>query len=372
MKKYSTVLIGIIVLGLGFLFFFLLNKNNETASKELVQRDIKQIVETKKITLKNIPYTVEATGTLTAKQQIELYSEVQGVLHNSRKSFKVGTTFKKGETILSINSEEHLAQVQSNRSNLINQIAAMMPDMEIDYPNDYQKWQNYLQNFDVKSRLKPLPEATSEQEKLFVTGKNVYQTYYTVKNLEARLSKYYISAPFNGEITETLVNAGALVRSGQKLGEFIDGSVFELELKVPATEKEYFTQGSIVELSTINNQQSYTAKISRLSSKIDRETQTILVIIELSGTDFQDGQYLKANIKGSLIKDAVEIPSKLLKNNNQVFIVEDDKLVLQTIHIVDYNDDTLLVKGLTNNMVLVTEVTNLNPGTTVETKTIGK
>ena len=56
--------------------------------------------------------------------------------------------------------------------------------------------------------------------------------YYSIKNIEKRLSKYNITAPFNGVLTEALVTKGTLIRPGQKLGEFIDTSVFEIELAI--------------------------------------------------------------------------------------------------------------------------------------------
>ena len=41
-----------------------------------------------------------------------------------------------------------------------------------------------------------------------------------------------ISAPFSGILTEALVTEGTLIRNGQKLGEFIDPSDYEMEVNI--------------------------------------------------------------------------------------------------------------------------------------------
>ena len=58
------------------------------------------------------------------------------------------------------------------------------------------------------------------KENYFISGRGIVSSFYNVKNLEQRLSKYNISAPFNGILVEALVTEGTLIRNGQKLGEF--------------------------------------------------------------------------------------------------------------------------------------------------------
>ena len=55
---------------------------------------------------KSIPIVITTNGNLVAKNKIELYSEVQGILETSSKEFKQGTFYSKGETIIKINSDE--------------------------------------------------------------------------------------------------------------------------------------------------------------------------------------------------------------------------------------------------------------------------
>ena len=179
-----------------------------------------------------VPIVVPANGNLTAKRRVELYAEVQGVFSRGNKLFRAGTRYSKGETIIRIDASEYAASVQSAKSNLYNELTSIMPDLRLDYPDIYPKWQTYLSNFDLTKSTPELPEMTEEKERFFISGRGILSNYYNVKNLEQRLSKYRIIAPFDGVLTEALVTEGTLVRSGQKLGEFINTEVYELEVSV--------------------------------------------------------------------------------------------------------------------------------------------
>ena len=145
-----------------------------------------------------VPIEISANGNLVAQRRLEIFSEVQGVLQKGSKLFKPGQEYRKGQTLLSLNSSEYYATVQSQKSALYDQITSIMPDLRLDYPEAYPKWQAYLNNFDVSKATPPLPEVTSEKEGYFISGRNIQTAYYNVKNLEQRLSKYNIIAPFSG------------------------------------------------------------------------------------------------------------------------------------------------------------------------------
>ena len=112
---------------------------------------------------------------------------------------------------------EYEASVQSSKSNLYNLITAAMPDLRLDYPEVYPKWQAYLKDFDITKRTPLLPEMTSEKERYFINGRNIVTTFYNVRNLEQRLLKFVLIAPFSGVLTQALVTEGSLVSPGSEI-----------------------------------------------------------------------------------------------------------------------------------------------------------
>lgn len=300
-----------------------------------------------------VPIVVPANGNLIAKKRVELYSEVQGVFRPGSKLFRTGQEYSAGQTLIRIDANEYYASVQSAKSNLYNLLTSIMPDLRLDYPEIYPKWQAYLNGFDLDKTTPPLPELTSEKEKFFITGRQIVTNYYNVKNLEQRLSKYTITAPFNGILTEALVTEGSLVRSGQKLGEFINTDVYELEVSISKTYGDFLSVGKKVELYNLNGTKKYMGEVTRVNGRVDQNSQTITVFIEVTGDDLKEGQYLEAELQAKEESDAIEINRSLLLDDDQIFVVKDSILDLLYVEPIYFTDKTVVLKNIPNGEVIV-------------------
>ena len=299
------------------------------------------------------PITVSTNGRLTAQNRIELFSEVQGIFEYSSNLFKPGIKYNKGSVLLRINSDEHRANLRAQKSNLYNQIVATLPDLRFDFANAYNKWEQYITNFDANAPLQELPKTDTEKEQLFIAGKGINSTWFSVKNLEERLSKYTIYAPFAGVLTQAAVNKGALIRSGQKIGEFIDPSVYELEVAVNASYSDILKVGNTVALHNIDKTQTWNGKIVRINSLINPNTQTIQAFIQVRGKDLREGLYLEADLAAKSEVNTIEIPRDLLTTDNKVFIVQDTLLKTMTVTPVHYKEQTVIIRGLTDGTQLL-------------------
>ncbi|WP_373055700.1 efflux RND transporter periplasmic adaptor subunit [Zunongwangia sp. H14] len=297
---------------------------------------------------RKVPIVIPANGNVTALRRLELYSEVQGIFLNSSKEFRPGQKYKKGQVLLNINADEYKASVQSAKSELYNSITSIMPDLRMDYPEVFEKWQNYLNNFDILKTVPPLPEIDSDKEKYFITGRGIISSYYAVKNLEERLRKYTLVAPFNGVLTEALVNRGTLIRQGQKLGEFIDPSVYELEVAIAKKFSDLLQQGEKVALSNLDGTKGFEGTVSRINSRIDQETQTIQVFIRVDDEEISEGMYLEARLAAKDEENAIEVPRELLVDRSKLFVVKDSVLDLVDVNPVYFTSNTVVVKGLQN------------------------
>jgi len=353
MNKRKTIIVAstILLLGTSFLLFKFLSN-----SKKQDPKKIENVIKTayvESVNNKTIPIIISANGTLVAKNKVELFSEVQGVLQATGKEFKPGTSFNKGQTILRINSDEHFANLQSQKSNLQNLIASIMPDIRLDYPESFDKWNNYLIKFDVNKTTQPLPEITSNQEKYFVTGKKIFTTFYSVKNLEARLYKFNIRAPFSGIVTEANVRQGALVRSGQKMGEFISTNEYELEVAINVAYADILKKGKIVTLQNLEKSSTWQGTVSRINGRVDQNTQTITIFINVKGQGLHEGMYLEANVTAKDEKGVIEISRKLLIDMKSVFVIENNILKLKDITPVYFDEKKVIIKGLNNGVLLL-------------------
>ena len=344
LRKVIVSLIGLAIMALGFFGM------QKMASKEKKERPKEEktipTVFTKVVKNSDNAITITASGNLAARDRIEIFSEVQGLFENSAHQFKPGVYYKSGELLLSLNSDEARANLRSQKSNLYNQLVSILPELKFDYPEAFQKWQDYANSFDVERSLTPLPKTSSEREKLFIVGKNISSSWYNVKNGEERLRKYNLYAPFDGILIEANVDKGALVRPGFKIGEFINPYNYELEVAVSSSFAEYLKVGNTVELTNVEKTKSWSGKVSRVNSLIDPNTQTIQAFIRASGKGLREGMYLEANLSAKNESNTFEVSRKNLVDNSKIFVYEDSKLLLKEVTPVHFTDKTAIVKGL--------------------------
>ena len=354
MRKVILAILGLLLIaGAIVLGNYFIDKNQ--APRPTFKKSIK-IVFVKEVKNNEVPIILTANGNLQAKNKIDVFSEVQGVLNASDKAFKPGTKYNKGEILLSINSDEFRASLKSQKSNLFNLITSILPDIRLDYLSEFKKWETYLQSFDINKTIAKLPEFATDKEKYFISGRGILTAYYNVKNLEVRLYKHEIRAPFTGILTEALVTPGTLVRSGQKLGEFIDTDIYEMEVSVSAEFADLLKVGNTVKLNNLNKSKNYEGKVIRVNGRIDKVSQTITAYVDVTHSDLKEGMFLEANLEAKSEINAIEIPRKLLVDNSAVYTVRNDSvLMLSTIDPVYFGAEKVIIKGLENGDKILTQ-----------------
>ncbi len=318
-------------------------------SKKTIRPVAKKVIKTVFVdTVKNgtVRIVIPANGNLTAKRRIELFSEVQGIFRSGSKLFRAGQAYNSGQTLIRIDASEFYASVQSAKSNFYNSITAIMPDLKLDFPDIFDKWQDYIKGFDLNKTTPKLPEITTDKERYFITGRGIITEYYNIKNLEQRLGKYSIRAPFRGILTEALVTEGSLVRNGQKLGEYIDNSVYEMEVALSKTYASLLKVGESVTLNNLDKTETYTGKITRVNGSIDATTQTVSAFIEVKNDNLKEGMYLEAQLDAKEEQNAIEINRSLLLDNDEVFVVRDSVLDIIPVKPVYLGETKVVVKDI--------------------------
>jgi RND family efflux transporter MFP subunit len=171
--------------------------------------------------------------------------------------------------------------------------------------------------------------------------------------MEQRLAKYSIRAPFSGVVTEALVTEGSLVRAGQKLGEFIDTGVYELEVAISKTYSDLLQVGEEVQLLNLDGSKTYEGKVTRINARVDQTTQTITAFIEVSDPNLKEGMYLEASLNARQEADAIEIDRGLLLENDRIFVVRDSILDLIDVTPVYFTDRSVVLKDVPDGATIV-------------------
>ena len=299
---------------------------------------------------------IERNGKLKSSNRISIVSEVQGTKKKNRnKSFKEGVSFKKDEILIEINSAEFNSTVKQSRSELKNLIASVLPDIKIDYAENFNEWKSYFDNLSVENPISKLPNSSSEKENLFLVGRGIESAYYKAKNLEERLSKYKIKAPFDGILVKGNISEGAYIVPNQMLGEFIDPYNFEVGVSIPVNHIEKIKLNQGVSIISNDNKNTITGKIKRINRKVDEMTQTIKIFIEFNNKNLFEGKFVEVKIPLGIIPNSQIISRSLLINDSYVFIAnEDNKISKINVTPLFYNKENVIVSGLNDGARLIT------------------
>ncbi len=364
LRKIIITLLGVgLIAGAGLLAKSMAEKKKTPPRKEekVIRGVFADTVQNSKT-----PISVSTNGTIEAFKRLALFSEVTGIFESTGRGFNAGEYYKEGDVLLQVNSDEHRANIRSQKSGLYNQVVMMLPDLRIDYPASFPNWEKYVKDFDMNRPVMDFPTPVSDQEKLFIAGRNLLTTYYNIKNLEERLSKFTIYAPFNGMLTAVNTDPGSLISPGQNLGTFISPSVYEMEVAVSTQYMNLMQVGKKVKLHNSEGDKSWTGSVVRVNGAMNPGSQTIQVFIQVRGKGLVEGMYLEADIAAKDEKDTYEIDRKLVVNDNQIYAIRNSKIELIRIDPIFFNEKNAIVKGLANGeVILAKSVPGAFPGMSV-------
>ena len=352
-RTILSIVIGAAVLATGWFGLQYMSGLKKDPPKKEIPKRIKT-VEATAVSNSQVTTNLAVQGRLEAYNKIELFSEVGGAI-TTPKPFKKGTYFKKGDVVLRVDDTEPRLNIQAQKATLLNGIAAMMPDLKIDYPESFPAWEAYLSSSNVDDPIKALPTPVNQREKLFVAGRNLQSQFYNIKSQEERLSKYTLYAPFSGVLTTASINNGAVIRPGQMLGELMATGYYEMLATVPLSQLEFLKPGGTVKLYSEDIDGEWAGKVKRISDQIDPQTQTVGVYVGVTGRDLREGMYLRGEAAAKALNNVVEIDRDLLIDEREVYAVKHDTLlVLLPVTVQKFNRETVIVSGLPDGTQLLT------------------
>jgi multidrug efflux pump subunit AcrA (membrane-fusion protein) len=353
--------VGIVILG--FLIMFVLGSTEKESNKREVEPEVR-LVETQSVNFEDLVLEIEGNGVVESKKTLNVVSEATGPVVYAKNDLKDGTYVYAGEKILEVDSREVENTLFTLRSEFINSLALVLPDIKVEDQEAYNKWYGYFQSLDIHEAMPELPNLSGSQEKVKLSTRNVFSKYYAVKNQEILLTKYNITAPFNGYIKSNGIVEGSFVSKGSPL--FTLSDAVDVEIAVPLL---------VDEINLINFSSPPTArvfpdkhkgeiivgKIYRKETLLNRDSQTMNVYISFKNRKlnsyFLPGNYVKVKIEGMELKNVAKIPRYVLDNENFVYTMEDGKLVRRKVEVIAIqNNDAIIQKVNQEEMKIITTI----------------
>jgi multidrug efflux pump subunit AcrA (membrane-fusion protein) len=356
MKKSQLILIAVFLVFTGSVYF-VLSRNQKPESKEIKESNSTIYLPVQEVINIVRPVEITSYGQISPNSEIIVSFEVQGRLIQGSNRLKEGTKFKAGEILYKVDNEEAYYSMNARKSSLATLVLNAMPDIELEYPNEKQKWIRFMNDLHPAQILPELPKMASDRERMFITGRNILAEYYNLKSTEARLAKYMYVAPFSGTVVSLMAEPGSIVGPGVQVAKIAKTGDHEVKVPIDIEDLELFKAQPSAEFYTTRNELIGTGKILRISDVINQSTQSIDVyfsIKALAGQTIYNGTYVNVSVNEKVEKETMIIP-RIAVRDNKVAILEGDKLLEKEVLIVGQKPDSVFVTGLRNGQSVVLE-----------------
>ena len=368
-RTIITIIAVAVLLGIGFAAMNYMIANRKTPEARPAEES-KLFVRAKPVAYSVNDAVIAATGRLTSQHDIDLSAEVQGQILPGSVSLKEGTKFRKGDLLIRIFEDEAKNNLKAGKSRFLNAIAGILPDIRIDFPDSFDKWNGFFNAIDINNDLPDLPQMDSDKEKIFLASRNILNDYYSIQSAEVRLEKYRLYAPFNGSFTQVFMEVGSVANPGSRIATMIRTDKLELAVPVEVDDIYWVSIGDKVIITTEGGSRQWSGSVVRKSDFVDPATQSITVYVSVQSDDMNplfQGQYLKATFASKGIENSMEIPRNAVFSKNQVYLIEEGRLKKSEVTILKHNQNTILINGAPEGAFIVVEpLVNAREGTLAE------
>ncbi|MBC6399874.1 MAG: HlyD family efflux transporter periplasmic adaptor subunit [Ekhidna sp.] len=345
---------GIIAMAFVLAGFFASQKEAPEINKPPI---VKKTVLTRPIVYDKLNTEIVTYGRVETAQALDLLSEVSGRMFHGNIELKEGQSFKKGTLLFYIDDEEVKLNLKAQKSNFLRDLAGILPDLKVDFTENFVPWQEYFNALDIEKTFEELPKTKSDKEKIFLATQGIYSAYYSIKSAEVNSEKYRYYAPFNGSLIQVNLQSGSFVNEGSNIGKIIRKGVHELKVAVETKDIPWIIPHSEVEIYSEETRQSWIGNVARISDYVNQNTQSVDVFIAIrpNGKRIYDGQFFQASIPLETITNGMIMPRSAIYNGDEVFIVQDSLLKVKRVKVLRLTDENAIFNGLEEGSDLVVE-----------------
>lgn len=377
MKKRIKILVVLIVLAAIVLFAFL-----------LISRKKHKLASAPKYGLAPISVRVAdaKVGNLSTKiDYLAVVEPVETANVSSRLTATIdelfcdeGDTVKAGDTLIKLDGREIKSDIAQAQSELqANKATVTSLEKSVAYWNrEAQRDKTLADKGDIAGAA---AEATTDKAsefkgKLDAAKHKSAALEHLIDSLETKLSYCTIKSPYDGLVTQRLVDPGDLASPGKTLVVVENRSQLKLAFDVPQQDLSKVKEGLNVEFSVDGDGRQ--AALSHLFPSLNRarmlRAEVFLSDKQIAGLSC--GQYIPVSVVLNVLKDVVLVPaSSLIENPNHsqyVFIVKDGQLSHHKVKVLASTEDRVAVEGIDPNEQVVINTflgwTTLSAGKMVE------
>ncbi len=306
-------------------------------------------VEVRVVTPRRLVESFATVGTLQADEQIEITSEISGIL--AEILFDEGSRVRRGQVLARIADAEYVAERDRARHRV--ELARLREARQQDL----------------------LDQGLTSQEDYDLTLSQLNVLEAELRLAEVELAKTELEAPFDGVVGLRAVSRGAALTPQTRIATLQRLDPIKVEFTVPEIYAGRVRAGETVRFRVKSSDREHQAAIYALEPTVDRETRSLRARArsanpggELLPGVFADVELPVREIEGALTVPALAVIPEL--GSKKVFVVEDGVAAARLVETgVRTESEVEITRGLEpGDRVIVSAIQQLSSGLPVREK----
>lgn len=346
--KLKHIIYALIILGLGTLILYRISENSEQNNPS-EQKKSAATVYGKVLQPQEFADNLSLSGTLEANEQIEVRSEVSGVVEQI--NFEEGSMVTKGQALIKVNDIELRAQLKQ-----------------------VQTAKGLSSENARRAKLLLEKEAISQEE--FDVATAEYQSAQAqVQLIQAQLSKTIVRAPFSGKIGLRSISKGSYISPNTLIAQLVNTSQLKITFSIPEKYAQTMKVNQTLTFTTSGSKETYKATIYAIEPAIEIESRTLRIRAITNNNDGKliPGTFANVSLPLEKLQNALLVPTEALipiQNGKKIFVVDNGKakeIIVETGARTD--KEILITSGLkAGDTILTSGVMSLRNDSPVKVK----
>ena len=365
MRKLAPIIILAVLAGLAYLILH----NPPQAERDQAPAGPQLRVDVLELERRPYRVTLQSFGTVQPRTRSMLVAQVFGEITSINDSLRTGGFFEQGEVLLNIDRREYLANVKIAESSLLDAQQALLQEQArgAQAREDWQRLGNRGQ----------APALVLRQPQLAAAQAQVASAQSALDKARLELERTRVVAPYAGRVLRQLVDQGQVVSRSSSLAEIY--AVDYVEVRLPLRNRDLsfidlpenyrFDTGAappgprVTVRSELGDGSSWPGRVVRTEGAIDDSARQLHVVAQIDdpfGIDaraqapLKIGQYVTAEVEGTLLPEALLIPTGAIYQGGYVYTVADGILQRRDIKVAWQNQtEALIASGLEPGELLV-------------------
>jgi len=357
----KRVILPILILGVAILMAAVLVRTPPQVVESAVE--VRAVtVRVAEVRRETIQLSVESQGKVQAAQTASLSAPVAGPIAWISPSLEAGGYLQEGETLLRLDTSDFETVLARSRA------ALQQTQAEANHAaNELSRLEDLAQQ-----RLVSDSQLQDAKRSADVSASRLTDAQASYDQAELDLQRAEIKAPFNAIVATKEVELGQYVNRAESIAVLFGADVVDVRVPLAIRQLGYldFPLGVRGELPADQapdvivtgmyggQEHHWQGKLVRTEAAIDANSNTVQTIIRVSQPEGGDqlpgyaviplpiGLYVQAEIQGKQLHDIIALPRKVIRNNNQVLVVDaENKMHYRDVEIFRLEEDRVLISG---------------------------